>query len=454
MKKRKLVKIMLLVLTLVMIPIISQVTVSAEENTVTAKAKNGWVRSGNRNYYYVNGRPISAGWHKINGSNCYFERNGRAAIGWLTYNNRRYYLNAYGRPYTGWQVISGKRHYFDGSGRAYAGWVTYSGKRYLLNSYGRVHYGWKKVGNSQFYFDLKYGYAYTGWKYINGVKHAFGSYGHALTGTRTINGITYRFDSYGRVISTADPVVYRALAIGESNYPGVSSDLSACRYDAKGIATICSKTGYSKSNYSVDASASKIRSLINSTYAGANSNDISLFYYTGHGASDGSLVTTNYEYLSPYTLASWLKQVPGNVVVILDSCYSGVAIGKSGSALQSFNDSVVAAFDNAEMEVKNENAKGGPMSTSKFRVLTACGQYESSYAYSKYSIFTYYLARGVGLSYGGNKLGAIYADSNRDRKITLKECYNYTYSYCLGETGWRQHVRCYPEGSNLKLFQR
>lgn len=492
MKKKNSVKILLLVLTLLVFPIISQVSVSAAGNTAEAKAKTGWVSRPDGNYYYLNGRPISGGWHRVNGVNCYFEWNGRAESGWIKYNGRnyyltaygrpvtgwqkingvscwfdkwghagqgwfnyngkRYYLNGYGRPLTGWQTIGGKRHYFNKWGHAIPGWIKYRGMRYYLNKDGRVHYGWQKIGNYRYYFDMKYGYAKTGWQTINGARCCFNSYGQALTGTRTIDGIRYTFSDYGRVISSVDPVVYRAVAIGESNYPGTSSDLSACAYDARAMATMCKKTGYTTANYYLNASYSKISSSISNTFAAANSNDVSLFYYTGHGSSGGSLVTTSNEYVSPYTLASWLKQVPGNVVVVLDSCYSGAAIGKNAVDPKEFNNNVIAAFDDAELEVKNSDAKSGPMSTSKFKVLTACGQYEYSYASSYSSRFTYYLVQGTGYDYSGNKLASIYADVNRDKKLSLKECYDYTYDNCISYPA--QHVRCYPENSSFKLFQR
>lgn len=501
MKKKRLIKNMLLVLTFLIVTVLFQVTVNARGTD--SKTRTGWVSYSDGNYYYLNEQPISAGWHRINGVNCFFEWNGRAASGWikynssryylteygrpltgwrkingvscwfdkygragqgwLSYNGRRYYLNGYGRPLTGWQTISGKRYYFNQYGHALPGWIKYRGMRYCLDSYGKVHYGWKKIGKHCYYFDLKYGYARTGWQTINGTRCCFNSYGQALTGIRTINGIRYTFSDYGRVISSVDPVVYRAVVIGESDYRGQGGDLIAPMYDAEAVTAMCKKTGYTTVKKGINISAYNIYNLINSTFAAANSNDVSMFFYSGHGSGDGTLVMPDYEGISMYALADWLKQIPGNVVVILDSCHSGAAIGKTMEDLQSFNDNVIAAFDDVELEVENDNAKGGPMFTSKFKVLTSCSQSELSYEIYDDSgmhigLFTHFLLRGSGFGDGGNRLSSAYADTNYDKKITLKELYNYTYRNCRyfqwGNAIIRQSVRCYPETSSFKLFQR
>ena len=267
-----------------------------------------------------------------------------------------------------------------------------------------------------------------------------------------MNGNRYTFNGYGRLLRVSNPVVYRAVIIGEADYPGYSNDLWACGNDARAMRDMLKRTGYSTVSTVIDASEYSVRSQISRTFASADSNDVSFFYYTGHGASDGSLVTTDYGSISPYRLASWLKQVPGNIVVMLDSCYSGRVIDKAMGAkaakdgAELFNSNVISAFNSAEAEV----SKAGPMSNSKFKVLTACSQYELSWASQSSSFFTSSLVKGVGFTYGGSRLSKAPADSNRDKKLTLKECYNYTKKQC----GRRQHVQCYPSSSGFKLFQR
>lgn len=476
MSKKKTWLIMLVfVLGLMLTPALSQKTVQAQSGSTTeAKVRNGWVTYGQHRYYYRNGRPVT-GWITLDGKRFYFNRYGQSVTGWLHIDGHHYYLNQYGRcltgfqkigkyryyfhktygfALTGWNSISGNRYYFDSQGRAIYGWLNQNGHRYYLNSYGRIYTGSQKIGNYRYFFHKKYGYALTGWNTINGYKYYYDSLGRAATGTRTINGIRYTFNGYGRVIRTSNPVVYRAVVIGEADYPGYSSDLWACGNDARAMRDMLKRTGYTTVQTVIDASEYRVRSQISSTFASADSNDVSLFYYTGHGSSDGSLITTDYGAISPSRLASWLKQVPGNVVVMLDSCYSGRVIDKALGAkavdakdgANMFNSSVVAAFNEAEAEV----AKAGPMSNSKFKVLTACSQYELSWASQSRSFFSDALVSGVGFTYGGSRLSKAPADTNKDKKLTLKECYNYTRKRC----GNRQHVQCYPSNSGFKLFQR
>jgi len=70
--------------------------------------------------------------------------------------------------------------------------------------------------------------------------------------------------------------------------------------------------------------------IIDALIQQAAENDITYFYYSGHGGSDGSISPTyNHETrngsfsLTPNELAEILNKIPGTVVVILDSCYSG-----------------------------------------------------------------------------------------------------------------------------------
>lgn len=122
----------------------------------------------------------------------------------------------------------------------------------------------------------------------------------------------------------------------------------------------------------------------------------------------------------------------------------GAKAAKDGAEL--FNSNVITAFNSAEAEV----SKAGPMSNSKFKVLTACSQNEFSWASQYSSFFSASLVKGVGFTYGGSRLSKAPADTNKDKKLTLKECYNYTRKQC----GNRQHVQCYPSNSGFKLFQR
>ena len=414
---KKRTKALLLSLALLTMPVISVQAASAgpqSEDAAVAKAYTGWFESGGYRYYYQNGVKLT-GWQTINGYRFYFDKYGRALTGWQTIGGYRFYFNPYGRALTGWQKISGYYYYF--------------------NSYGR---------------------ALTGWQTLNGQKYYFYSNGRAATGTLTLSGTRYTFNERGRVLSStsSNPSVRRAVVIGERNYTRAST-LIACEYDAKAMTSMLKKTGYSSVTQKINASKATIKNAISSTFAAADSNDVSLFYYSGHGASSGALYTVDDNYIYTSTLADWLKSVPGTVVVILDSCYSGAVINKSADGVVSvksaneFNNNVINAFAKV-----NSTAKSGEMCTSKFQVLTACKMTQTSLAYSTYygtgySLFTDLLVSGVGYNYSGTKLGTAPADLDSNAKLSLHECWRYTYM-----NTYDQDSQCYPTNSSFTLFTR
>lgn len=252
--------------------------------------------------------------------------------------------------------------------------------------------------------------------------------------------------------------IYRALVIGESNYP-YSPKLPGSKNDAKAIARVLKKTGYSTVKSSFNTNKSHIYSLINKTFVNADSNDVSLFYYSGHacesGTLAGSLVTIekkSEKYITPTELSSWLSNIPGTVIVILDCCGSGELINRSAST-GSFNNAIITAFSETELV-----ARSGELCNSKFQVLTACSKRQYSYEYNQRGVFTERLIKGLGFNYAtGSKKSKAPADTNKNKSLTLAECWNYTkkiprpnrpFSY------FPQKPQCYPSNSNFILFRR
>jgi len=131
-------------------------------------------------------------------------------------------------------------------------------------------------------------------------------------------------------------VTYRALLIGNT-YPNEDNFLPGCDNDAYGMRDMLSRMSATPYNISVQLNLSDSRMInaIRTTFADADANDVSLFYYSGHGANSpdtgfhGALVGTLHTYLSVERLKEELDKIPGKKVVILDSCHSGAMIGKS-----------------------------------------------------------------------------------------------------------------------------
>lgn len=267
----------------------------------------------------------------------------------------------------------------------------------------------------------------------------------------------------------ATQVVKRAFVVGEADYPGTSSDLPGCKNDAIAMARILPKAGYVAVNGQLNQSKAQITAQIKNTFKDADSNDISLFYYSGHGVDAGSttstyhgaLYTTAGEYFTLTDLASVLKQVPGTVIVMMDSCFSGQAIGKSADGtvkainLKNFNDDVIDVFANAEGSSK------AAFTTSKFKVLTACSRTQTSaetwYTSNPsfhFGAFTFALVDGAGFDYTtAAKESYAPADTNSDKKVTINECYKYVNAW-TDEVGFRQDCQVYPTSCGTTLFKR
>jgi hypothetical protein len=267
---------------------------------------------------------------------------------------------------------------------------------------------------------------------------------------------------------TQNEVVYRALCVGVGNYiEGNDNDLSAPPYDVDRIGQILqqcrfgtSNTTFSNINYLKDwqATKSNILQSISSAFSGADSNDVSYFYFSGHGSWLG-----NTSYICPADITSFadsaisvneleaaLSSIPGTKVVFLDTCYSGGFIGKAIDAttaskekLESFNDEVVNIFSQTQSK--------GLLTTNQYKVLTSCHYYQLCWEIQPedgdpFGVFTMALCEGCG--YSGNYP----ADTNMDTMVSLQEAYLYVrdwvFSYRIS-----QDVQIYPDNSTFTIVE-
>lgn len=230
-------------------------------------------------------------------------------------------------------------------------------------------------------------------------------------------------------------------------------------------------TGDNKSN-------SQIQSMISSTFAAADDDDVSLFMIATHGDSTstgsaaGALCTYYGTTLYLSDLASWLKKVPGSVIVFLESCGSGAAVNAKSGADELDTQAVIKAFQSADTEISVEPAEeywydetgnvvqrgtvdvqntGEFKVSNKFYVLTAANYLQESWGWedfksdsNSYNVFPYYIRMGVG------KSGKMPADSNSDKHLTLYELYRYVYQKSIDV----QTTRVYPTYSSFVLFTR
>nr|MBR4280984.1 caspase family protein [Clostridia bacterium] len=229
--------------------------------------------------------------------------------------------------------------------------------------------------------------------------------------------------SGGQVTMTEMKRIYRALLVGNS-YPGEINKLDGPLTDVMAMMTMLnSMPGMPyKITSTRNITASGIQAAIATAFSGAQPCDVSLFYFSGHGTEKGELVGIGQTYLSVYGLRNALQRIPGTKIVLLDSCYSGTAIGRSTANPSAFNRAVISALSSASRSSVNLEDQG-------YIVLTSCQQDQTSISLSGgdnhyWGVFTYGLCYGSGYDeWNRVSLSRLPADANGDGAITLGEAY-------------------------------
>ena len=283
---------------------------------------------------------------------------------------------------------------------------------------------------------------------------------------------------------TINETVYRAFCVGVGDYINFPDsygniDLLDPTYDVNRVRQTLSQcrfgslpTEFSEIRYTTDWSATKSAILqgITNVFSEADYNDISYFYFSGHGIWENNtsyLCPTEANYYAPMSiyisvdeLETALSAIPGTKVVFLDSCYSGGFIGKgveeiqiSKEELESFNDEVINAFSQAQPK--------GLLTTNQYKVLTSCHYNQECTGLSPttpgdfdpFGVFTIALCEGCGY------LGSYPADTNLDTKVSLQEAYLYIKLYVqdLSNTypylNIDQDVQVYPNNSTFTVVE-
>lgn len=283
---------------------------------------------------------------------------------------------------------------------------------------------------------------------------------------------------------TINETVYRAFCVGVGDYinfpdsygnidlPGPTYDVDRMRQTLGYCKFGLSNTGFSTISYLKDRQATKSNILqgIASTFSEADYNDISYFYFSGHGIranntaylcpAEASYHAPMTNYVSVDELENALSAIPGIKVVFLDTCHSGGFIGKgkgeitiSQEELESFNDEIINVFSQAQSK--------GLLTTNQYKVLTACHYYQESMGiypivpgdFDPYGVFTIALCEGCGYS------GSYPADTNLDTMVSLQEAYLYVKSYVteldaqIPYIDITQDVQVYPNNSTFTIVE-
>ena len=271
---------------------------------------------------------------------------------------------------------------------------------------------------------------------------------------------------------------FRALVIGQENYAG--GRLIGPYTDAGLVNSMLANSNFGGGKgvdvtLLNDLNAQGLRTELNKLASlGADADDVTYFYYSGHGDVDGSLVGTDHVNVTVDEVRQYLDRIPGYVVVIIDSCYSGRFIRSKSAAPDAssvnpdaVNRLVVSAFSKGgsspSVSAKTSLAES-TTAQGKYRILTSCAVSEESYildgaVYGGASLFTYYLAKGAGIQAANWEQGKLYADANRSRIVSLYEMYRYARPRILANKEMqkyriRQSVMLWPAKSTFTLVQR
>lgn len=257
---------------------------------------------------------------------------------------------------------------------------------------------------------------------------------------------------------------YRALLIGNSEYQSLD-DLQSCAYDlgAMRSALTSGTVAYKKISSYSSLTRSGIQSALSGVLSwGADDDDVTVIYYTGHGASSGLAGVDHSSFkdgVYPFSLLqSALSNVPGKVIVLLDACESGGLINKSAAGADSFAESAVAAFSGASGGLSSKAITSG----EKFHVIASSSQDQSSWAKTDLcGLTTWALCEAMGWSHNGpqagNRLESLEGDDNEDLTVTVGEAYGHAaqaVSEELAKYGHTQDMKAYPENSGLQLITR
>ncbi len=279
------------------------------------------------------------------------------------------------------------------------------------------------------------------------------------------------FNSDGSITDSVPVLVapavrkYRALLVSEEEYL-YKGRRTGSGTSASAIGALLTSFEFENAAFVAetksDLSRGELISAIRESFEGSSQDDISLFYITCHGHYIGGmsfLELSDGSYISMRDIERELRAIPGTIVVIVDCCASGGAIG-AASDYADFARGVTADFASA------------PVNGSKYKVICSAGLDQDSFRLAlneeggdgvMATLFARALCAGAGWSIDRGSVSSMGADVDFDGKISIGELG----AYMQGRIDWyldivkektgvryRQNIQVYPEGDPLVLVDR
>ena len=195
------------------------------------------------------------------------------------------------------------------------------------------------------------------------------------------------------------------VSVGIADYPGKENDLRVSDNDAKTIAKVYQATKDASVSVLVNEEATQgaLLSSMHSTFVDAISDDTVILYFSGHG-TPGAIVCHDGELTYQHIFQMLKGCKASKKIIIADACYAG-KMRTTRQQSTNYNSQSVMLFLSSRT---NE-----PSKETKF----------------KNSLFTIFLERGLR---GG-------ADTNKDRRITARELYDFVHKGVIEASENQQH---------------
>jgi len=300
----------------------------------------------------------------------------------------------------------------------------------------------------------------------------------AATGTTVVSFFAGDKDGTNQVDVTIEVFqqlpagTYRAVICGISDYEGTDNDLNYCDDDAQELYDrLLTGSNWSADNVQLllnsQATEPNIQAAIAAMGAASVPGDVNLFFFSGHGGgdvpdADGDEDGDGYdEYFCPYNLmtnevtddelSAWLDALPtDNVIVLLDTCYSGGHLkAPAGLTYKGISRTGAIVTDRSNGFADDLRKRKSKLDSDELvspYIATACDETELSAEDSSIEngVFAYYLLEAMTNS-----------DVNVDGWAAGEECYDYLYPLAVAYNS-EQHPQEYdgwPGLANIVTWQ-
>jgi uncharacterized caspase-like protein len=195
------------------------------------------------------------------------------------------------------------------------------------------------------------------------------------------------------------------VSVGIADYPGTKHDLRVSDQDANTIAKVFNATKDASVRVLVNGNATQgaLLSTMHTAFTNAQSDDTVILYFSGHG-TPGAIVCHDGELTYQHIFKMLKGCKASKKIIVADACYAG-KMRTTRQQSSNYNSQSVMLFLSSRT---NE-----PSQETKF----------------KNSLFTIFLERGLR---GG-------ADTNKDRRISARELYDFVHKGVTEASGNKQH---------------